>query len=225
MGGVFNSMSDTLIVGIMSITATVILAPLVVKFLSMLSEKRSQLLVTLTWNEAGKSKYLEDKATKLVTNSKAFKDAAIGDERKWDDVTVFRYIFSAQSYMHFRLLNNSRKKLAHLTLHDDRSSDLYQIDSGEVKEVIKGQPVVLGDLQPAREIELHLWSTSQIPVWNENAKERFKFSADELDRIKIKEPMQTFLKQRYKYRILKYLFFCMCLFWIAGIALSVLYKP
>jgi hypothetical protein len=215
----------TLIAATVTFTGTVILVPLVTWLISYLREKRSQLLVTLTWNEAGESKYLEDKVTKLITNSQAFKDATLRDDRRWDDVSVFRYFFSAQSYMRFQLLNNSRKKLAHLTLHDDGSSNIYQVDTGEVKEVVKGQPIVLGDLQPGREIGLHLWSISRIPVWNENPKQRFKFSADELDRIKFKEPMQRFLKQRYKYRFLKYLFFCTCLLWIVGIALGILYRP
>jgi hypothetical protein len=214
----------TLIAAGVSFVATVIFVPLITWFISWVREKRSQLLVTLTWNEAGRSKHLEDKATKLVTSSAEFKKADFSDESKWGDVSLFRSFFSAESYMRFKILNNSRKKLANLTLHDDSSSDLYQIGAGEVKEVAKSQPIALGDLQPGREIELHLWSSSKIPVWNESAKERFKFSADELDRIKIKEPMQTFLRQRYKYRIIKYTGISMWVLWIAGMVVAAFFK-
>ena len=212
-------MSDTLIVGIMSVIATVILAPIVVKLLNMLSEKRSQLFVVLTWNAAGKSKTLEERATNLITNNPAFRE--VRDDSKWDEVRLFRAFFSSRSYLNFKVVNNSRKKLAHLTMYDNDYSDLYQIDEGDVREVTKGQPIVLGDLQPGREVELHLWSSTKVPIWNPDTKKRFKFSADELDRIKFKEPMPEFLKQRYKESMFKYLFFCMCMIWIVGGTLAI----
>jgi hypothetical protein len=209
-----DAMSDTLIVGIMSVIATVVLAPIVVKLLSMVSEKRSQLLVVLTWNEAGKSKNFEDRVTSVIMKGPAFRDAAAADESKWKEIWLLRSYFSSQSYMRFRILNNSRKKLAHLTLFDNEYSDLCQIDEGGLESVVRGQPIVLGDLQPGRETVLHLWSSSNVPAWNPDTKSRFKFSADELDRVKIKEPMQEFLKRRYIQWLVKYLTICMFASWI-----------
>ncbi|SHK96066.1 hypothetical protein SAMN05444159_4636 [Bradyrhizobium lablabi] len=198
-------MSDTLKAALIALVGTAILAPLVVRCLAWLGEKRSQLLVVLTWNQAGKCDYLEAITSKLILGSKEFREAASVDESRWRDLRIFRTFFSAQSYMRFVILNNSRKKLSHLTLFDNEWSDLFQIDQGPTISVERGQPMVLGDVQPGREIVLHLWSSSNIPVWNPDTRKRFKFSADELDRVKIKEPMQEFLKRRYQHRILKYL--------------------
>jgi hypothetical protein len=197
-------MSDTLKAALIALLGTVILAPLVARGLTWLAEKRSQLLVVLTWNEAGKCKHLEEVATKLVLESKAVRDGPSDDKNRWRDLGIFRSFFMAQSYLRFVILNNSRKKLSHLTLFDNEWSDIFQIDQGETTEVKKGLPMVLGDLQPGREIVLHLWSSSYVPVWNPDTMKRFKFSADELDRVKIKEPMPEFLKKRYQQRGVKY---------------------
>jgi hypothetical protein len=215
-------MSDTLKAALIALVGTVILAPLVARGLTWFSEKRSQLLVVLSWNESGKCSYLEGMVSKIILESKAFREAPSDDDR-WKDIRIFRSFFTAQSYMRFLVLNNSRKKLSQLTLFDDEWSDLFQVDQGEISAVERGQPMLLGDLQPGREVVLHLWSSSNVPVWNPDSKKRFKFSADELDRVIIKEPMQEFLKKRYLYRALKYFTFFMWGIWIVFAVLAYFY--
>jgi hypothetical protein len=215
-------MSDTLLVGIMSVIATVILAPIAVKLLSILSEKRSQLLVLLTWNAAAKNTKLKERVTNLVVKSQDFRDAVIGDESKYEELRILQTFLSSQSYMRFKVSNNSRKKLAHLTLFDDEYSNVYQIDDGGLCAVDRSQPIVLDDLQPGREIILHLWSTSNLPTWIPDSKKRFTFSADELDRVKIKEPMPEYLKRRCSQWGLKYLLLCMITIWIGAVVLGYL---
>jgi hypothetical protein len=212
-------MSDTLKAALITFVGAAIIAPLVVRGLAWLAEKRSQLLVVLIWNEAGKASVLDERVRKLIMDTEAFKAIPFADDTKYKEIGLFRDFFSAQSYMHFKISNNSRKKLAHLTLHDTETSDLYKIDEGNVFEVEKGQPIDLGDLQPGRDVQLHLWSTWSVPPWNPDSKQRFKFSADELDRVVIKEPMQEFLRQRYVHRTVKLISIAI---WVAIAALFVL---
>jgi hypothetical protein len=201
-------MSDVITAAIISATATVVAAPLVARGLTWLAEKRSQLLVVLTWNEAGKSEKLDERVRNLIRATDDFKTKVLGnDDAPFRELELFRLFFAARSYMHFSIRNNSSKKLAQLTLHDTEISDLYKIDEGDVFKVVKGQPIILGDLQPSREIELHLWSSWSVPGWNPDSKKRFKFSADELDRVVFKEPLQLFIKRRYIQRVLQYAFF------------------
>jgi hypothetical protein len=109
-------MSDTLKAALIALMGTVILAPLVARGLTWFSEKRSQLLVVLSWNEAGKCSYLEGVASKNILESKAFREAPSGDENRWKDIRIFRSFFAAQSYMRFLVLKNwfrdTKEKLA-----------------------------------------------------------------------------------------------------------------
>jgi hypothetical protein len=71
----------------------------------------------------------------------------------------------------------------------------------------------------------HLSACPENPshLWIPESKKRFTFSADELDRVKIKEPMPEYLKRRYSRWGLKYLLLCMIAIWIGAVVLGYLF--
>jgi hypothetical protein len=166
--------SEGLLVGII-IAAATLLVPIVSWFLFWLSEKRAQLLVTVNWNSKNKNTALSERVKNLVLGSEDFKKTP-RDEKRWEELELFRDYFSARSYLRFEILNNSKKKLTHLTLSDNQFSDLYQIGDGEIKTVDRSQPIVLGDLQPGRTMSFHLWCSNEVPEWDPQTKKRFNFS-------------------------------------------------
>lgn len=174
----------TLIAAGITFAGTVVLVPLLNWLISWIREKRSQLLAILTWNEVKRNEQLTKVLTDLVTEGLYQKDRAEIDA-KLEIVALFRSYFSARSYMHFVVTNQSRRVLSNLTFFDTKNFvDLYQVHDDEVRRTEKNRPVSLGDLQPGRTIDLHVWDSSSVPIYVDDSAQRFKFSADELDHVK-----------------------------------------
>ncbi|MGY3355904.1 hypothetical protein ACVWZK_002567 [Bradyrhizobium sp. GM0.4] len=186
-------------------TGSVVLVPLLTWLISWIREKRSQLLVILTWNEVKRNEQLTTVLTDLVTEGLYQKDRT-EINAKLEIVALFRTYFNARSYMRFVVTNQSRRVLSNLTFFDTKNFvDLYQIHDEEVRRTEKNRPVSLGDLQPGRTIDLHVWDSSSVPAYVENSAQRFRFSADELDRVKMVEPLPAFIRRRFQFGVAKYI--------------------
>ncbi|UPT96297.1 hypothetical protein J4G48_0046015 [Bradyrhizobium barranii subsp. apii] len=194
----------TLIAAGITFAGTVVLVPLLNWLISWIREKRSQLLVILNWNEVKRNEQLTKVLTDLVTEGLYQKDRAEIDA-KLEIVALFRTYFNARSYMHFVVTNQSRRVFSNLTFFDTKNFvDLYQVHDDEVRRTEKNRPVSLGDLQPGRTIDLHVWDSSTVPIYVDDSAQRFKFSADELDHVKMVEPLPPFMRRRYQLGVAKY---------------------
>jgi len=181
---------------ILGIIGTTILTAVVGKLVSVAFERSANLIVTVAVNQAFKSPLLASEVRewrKKSMSREEWNNEPFGIFDKYNDY------FKSEVYVRLEVKNNSNKKLTGFSFSvHSISSGLMQIGESELIELTKNVPVTLGDLQPKRELVIHVLANS---IWAHSIaqiKEAFVFSADELGRVKYKFPMPFYLELRLR---------------------------
>jgi hypothetical protein len=106
-----------------------------------------------------------------------------------------------ENYIRLTIQNTSRKKIAGISLlmSNPPPWGWAQVDEGTPIKVTEAK-IPIGELQPHHKSLVQIWSSEPLRgSWME-LKERFRISADELDRVRIRYPMPEYLKQIYEDR-------------------------
>jgi hypothetical protein len=186
-------MSDPIKAALIGLAGVALCGPLMVFILNWLITRSSKLVVTVTVHSGFKSRKLVDEVSNYV------KRAKIGDDdwKKQTDIQDrWRGLLMSGWYTRVTLYNNSKKKLSNLTISLANDGYVQVEDDGEVLGIKGGVPMVLGELQPHREMLVHvvgLYGTNYIGM----IKQRLRLSADELGRVAYKFPLPEHLKNRY----------------------------
>lgn len=185
---------EALIWGITTVVGTTVLAAISKRVVDWSFERSATLAVQVTINESVSSPAIWKHFVELR------RAALVGSDGspKWEDFDKYYAYFHAEAYARIKVKNNSKKKVPGLTFcAHEVSSGLLQTGDGEVVQLTSNVPVALGDLQPKREIVLHVLAST---LWKSGSprgiKEGFVFSADELGRVDYKFPMPTYLEMK-----------------------------
>ena len=182
---------------VLGVLGTAAAGAIITKLVSKVFEWSSRLKVQVTVNQSFKVpsmfeefKSLQMKATTL-------------DERLNSSDSIFGknyQFFNSETYLRYELKNNSSKKLGGLTLcAHSVGSALVQVGDGLLVEIKSDVPHLLGDLQPKRELIVHILLGSLPGVHTiKEIKSRVTFSADELGRVAYKFPWPSYLKNRFR---------------------------
>ena len=148
-----SGLVNTWLWGILSVVGTTALAGVTTRLVGWLFERSAPLVVRVTINKAFKSPLMFDHFSQL-------RKTLTMEERmdfSWKSYGKFRDYFNAEHYVHIGVRNNSNRKLSNLSFcAHSIGSAMLQVGDGEMIEVTADQPIPLGDLQPRREIILHL---------------------------------------------------------------------
>lgn len=184
---------------VLGLIGTTILTAVVGKLVNLAFERSANLIVTVTINQSFKAPLLSKEVYNWRRNSMPSDEwlkEPMGAFDKYSDY------FRSDVYIRLEVKNNSKKKLTGLTfcVHTV-SSGVMQIGEGELIPIKGDIPVVLGELQPRREMLIHIlvgsfWSYTTKDIGN-----ALVFSADELGRVKYKFPLPLHLSIRFKNRI------------------------
>ena len=121
-------------------------------------ERSASLVVRVTINKAFKSPLLFKDVYEFKEKARAPGERA---DFSWRSHGRLHDYFHAEQYVHIGVRNNSNRKLSSLTFcAHSIGGAMLQIGDGEMIEVKADQPIPLGDLQPRREIILHLLAGS-----------------------------------------------------------------
>ena len=121
---------------------------------TQLFERSASLVVRVTINKAFKSPLLFKDVYEFKEKARAPGERA---DFSWRSHGRLHDYFHAEQYVHIGVRNNSNRKLSSLTFcAHSIGGAMLQIGDGEMIEVKADQPIPLGDLQPRREIILHL---------------------------------------------------------------------
>jgi hypothetical protein len=194
--------SDTLIASLLTLVAIAILAPLANHFITKYRERRS-LRATLWVHEAPLPIFLKTHLAEL--SSKPF-------DRQLYTLADLR------GYMKLTLHNPSKKKLnaVTVTLTDDLSRPLLQIEDQPELHGPTEKKILLGDLQPHQSRTLHIWTGFPYVGWHYTRLPiLFEITADEFDKRTLKFPFPNYLKSLVQWRISRYVMW-------AGIAIAII---
>jgi hypothetical protein len=182
--------------GILSVVGTTALAGVTKRLIDWSFERSASLVVQITINEAVRSPLMFKDVNELRDRVRSPGERT---DLSWESRTRFHDYFHAEHYVHFGVRNNSKSKLSNLTFCAHQvNGAMLQVGEGEMIQVKADQPIPLGDLQPRREIILHLLAGS---LWNANTPKDIRkslvFSADELGRVAYKFPMPFYQRMRW----------------------------
>jgi hypothetical protein len=179
---------------ILGIIGTTILTAVVGKMVSVAFERSSDLIVTVTVNKSFKSPLLVGEVREWRKKSMPLDEwlnQSPGAFDKYDDY------FKSDIYIRLKVKNNSSRKLSAFTFSAHSiTSSLMQIGEGELVRITEEVPVIVGDLQPKREMMIHVLGSSFWAHSDDEIKKALVFSADELGRVKYKFPMPFYIKRR-----------------------------
>jgi hypothetical protein len=181
----------------LGVIGTTILTAIIGKLVSLAFERTANLIVTVSVNQSFKSPILANEVREWRKNSVPQEDwlrTKFGLYDKYDDY------FKADKYVRLEVKNNSNKKLQNFTFcAHSVSGAIYQIGDGEIMELAADVPVPLGDLQPKREVTLHILTSSFWAYSVDQIRAALVFSADELGRVKYKFPLPFLFTLRFRY--------------------------
>jgi len=187
-----DSYTEKLTVAALGLAGAVLAVPLI-RLVNRLLDWRSQLLVEVMVNESPKSRALYDEIWEMRRKGMTL------DERISEPLTMFNRFDSylnADTYIRVKLTNNMSKKLVNPTLVlSSVSSPIVQIEDGEISEIVKC-PFLLPDLQPRRDLTIHILCTG---FWARSAKDIRKalaLSAEEEIRTRYRFPLPAVWKTR-----------------------------
>jgi hypothetical protein len=100
----------------------------------------------------------------------------------------------------------------------------YQMDETEdLIKVTKGQPIAVGDIQPGHSRVMHLWSRADRADFHfDKAKKWLHVSADELDVVRFRFPMPTYLSTKIQNQVLAAFVFLLVAFFIGWFLMGTL---
>ena len=207
---------------VLGVIGTALIGAVVARLVALIFEWRSRLIVRVTANQSFQMRSLFEEVGQLG-------EAASLETRKL--LTVYgkyHQIFSSENYLRMVVRNNSNKKLSGLTFcSHSPAAGWLQINDGELIEIKSDVPFSLGELQPRREITLHLLAGSLFFGHTiKDLKQTLTFSADELGRVAYKFPLPDYQRRRIKgWASTTVIWFV--LFWLAVsiIAQFVIIKP
>ena len=144
--------------GVLSVIGVTVLAGITKRLVDSLFERSASLVVRVTINKAFKSPLLFKDVYEFKEKARAPGERA---DFSWRSHGRLHDYFHAEQYVHIGVRNNSNRKLSSLTFcAHSIGGAMLQIGDGEMIEVKADQPIPLGDLQPRREIILHLLAGS-----------------------------------------------------------------
>ena len=160
-------------------------------------ERSASLVVRVTINKAFKSPLLFKDVYEFKEKARAPGERA---DFSWRSHGRLHDYFHAEQYVHIGVRNNSNRKLSSLTFcAHSIGGAMLQIGDGEMIEVKADQPIPLGDLQPRREIILHLLAGSFSGGYTpKDIKANLVFSADELGKVAYKLPLPFYQRMRWR---------------------------
>jgi hypothetical protein len=159
-------------------------------------ERSAHLIVMVTVNQSFRARALENEVREWRKKSMPFDDylkAPPGLFRKYENY------FNGESYVRLNVKNNSNKKLTAFSFcAHSVGSAVMQIGDGDLIDLSADVPVALGDLQPKRDMVVHLLAGSFWAYSTDQLRAALVFSADELGRAKYKFPVPFHVKLRYR---------------------------
>jgi hypothetical protein len=182
---------------ILGAIGTAIVSTVAIRLVAQAFEWRSRLIVSVTVHQSFRMPSVYEEVLKLRPKSSSFDDDY---EKYWEITARLRSILNAQNYVRFELKNNSNKKLSALTFCAHSVGDAFlQIGDGELAAIKADIPAPLGELQPKREIVVHLLSGNLWGAFSPaDIKKSMVFSADELGSVTYKFPLPLYQKMRMR---------------------------
>lgn len=166
------------------------------KLVSLAFERSASLIVTVTVNQSFKAPLLEKEVREWRKNSMPREEWLKESGSAFDKYNDY---FKSDNYIRLEVKNNSSKKLTGFTfcIHS-ASSGVMQIGDGELIAIQGDIPVPLGDLQPRREMTIHVLVGSFWCYTTTAIGRALVFSADELGRVRYKFPFPFHLGLRIR---------------------------
>jgi hypothetical protein len=122
-----------------------------------------------------------------------------------------------KTYIRLTIQNTSRKKIGGISLLMADIPAFWgwaQIDEGPPVKLTKDK-ISIGELQPHHKSVVQIWSSDRIGGWN--LKKRFRISADEIDRVRMRFPMPEYLKMVYRQRLVNAMVYFWIVFTVGGL--------
>jgi hypothetical protein len=194
---------------------TALIGAFMTKLVNYIFERSANLIVTVEINQSFRSPLLAeeiwDLRLKSLPREEMFKAGAAFSAAKYNDY------FKASQYIRLNLKNNSKKKLVGLSFcAHSVSVTMMQIGEGELVAVSSDVPVPLGDLQPKRDMSIHLLVSYPSGHGIKFIKQSLVFSADELGRVKYKFPLPPHFESRRNNRNMIAVAVALMIFFVAS---------
>lgn len=116
-----------------------------------------------------------------------------------------RKVLDAEGYLRVSITNTGKKKISGVSVAAEVLFGMVlQIDDAEeIIQLKKGQPFVVGDIQPKHSRVIHIWTNADVSNFNFGPlKSLLRISADELDTVRMRFPMPRYVETKIGPRLL-----------------------
>ena len=202
-------MSDVLWAAIIGLVAVAILAPLL-KWL--IWDRVYRLRVDVAIYETKTEPFIEELLNKQAKN---FLPSDPATYERLQNNSAYK------NYIRLTIQNTSRKKIGGISLlmSDPPWWGWAQVDEGTPIRVTANK-IPIGELQPHHKSVVQIWSSNSIGGWK--LKKRFRISADEIDRVRMRIPMPEYLKAVYQLRFANMLLYIWIVFMVGATILAII---
>ncbi|WP_264045656.1 hypothetical protein [Methylobacterium flocculans] len=179
-----------IVASIITLVGAVLLAPLFTRFLAHVFEKKSRLKVLITAADIGKSSFLKEKLAYNVLSDMP--------QIEQDLREVFRRL---RGYVNLNISNVGTTTVKAITLSFESALLDVAVQVGEedeTKSIKNGIRLTLGDIQPGRSVNVHIYlpltTTDYHPTFFTRT---FKISADQIDRVDYSFTIPDYLSRSF----------------------------